>query len=253
MKNENITNINNYEKEIGYNSRFSGEIGKEYRLFKESVPWHDEFQNTIKTALSKYTNLYPNKKEFKVLEAGTGTGYTTIRILDADPRIRVIAIDNEEETLKQAKEILNDKSDRIEFKRTDILSELQNLPDESIDSFTSAYLLHNIPHDDRKKIFKEIYRVLKKEGIFINADKIARDDEEKHKQDLENQIKAFDIYDKMGMPNIKEEWTEHYYEDEANKITEGELKNILRELGFSNVNRIFRKGMEATIIANKFR
>ncbi|MCX6792991.1 MAG: class I SAM-dependent methyltransferase [Candidatus Falkowbacteria bacterium] len=247
-----MLNSEDFKKEkIDYNERFSGILGSDYNLFEKSVPWHEELQNTIKETISNYCSLNDEAKEFKAIDAGCGTGITTIRILDADKRIKVIAIDNEEKTLKQAEEALKDKVDRIDFIKDDLLSALEKVEDGSANIFASAYVIHNLPIGYREKFFKEIARVLKSGGLFINADKYARDDESQQKEDLEEQIKDFNIYDKINRPDIKEEWTKHYHEDEKIQIKEGEQKAILKELGFDNVKTIFRKRMEAIILATK--
>lgn len=243
-----INNEEQNKEQINYSDRFSGILGSDYNLFEKSVPWHEELQNTIKETIKDYCLEDKNARIFKAVDAGCGTGITTVRILDADKRINVVAIDNEEKTLKQAEEALNDLANRIEFVKNDILSALEKIEDNSKDIFASAYVIHNLPVDYRMKVFKEITRVLKSRGLFINADKYAKDDEKEQKQDLEEQIKDFDVYEKINRHDIKEEWTKHYYEDEKIKITEGEQKLILNELGFENIKTIFRKRMEAIII-----
>ena len=42
------------QKREDYQNRFSGVIGSEYNLFEKSVPWHEEFQNTIGDKISDY-------------------------------------------------------------------------------------------------------------------------------------------------------------------------------------------------------
>lgn len=232
-------------------SRFSGEIGEKLHLIKEAIPHHDEFEESVAKPLKEYIDNRKDQNKFIVMEGGCGTGYTTDRILKVDDRIQIIAVDSEEKTLRQAKETFKDKKENIDFKQNDILSELEKAPDNSIDSFTSAHTIHNISANEREKIFREIFRVLKEGGVFINADKIAHDDEKMHKKSLEDQIKAFDVYDKTNLPQIKKEWTDHYYEDEEIKITESDYIEILKDIGFKNIRIIFRQGMEATITAEK--
>ncbi|MCK5332315.1 class I SAM-dependent methyltransferase [Candidatus Parcubacteria bacterium] len=239
------------QKREDYQNRFSGVIGSEYNLFEKSVPWHEEFQNTIGDKISDYCFQLKDKEKISVLEAGCGTGLTTIRILNADKRIRVLALDNEDQTLNQAREILHDFEDRINFIKKDVIEYLKNIDDNSLDIFASAYLIHNLPATYREKIFREIFRTLKSGGLFINGDKYAKDDEAQHERDLREQIKDFDVYEKMNRSDIKEEWTRHYYDDEKIKITEGEQKKILQSLGFCEVETVFRKRMEAIITAVK--
>lgn len=234
-------------KSTNYEERFSGVLGSEYNLFEKSIPWHEEFQNKIEEEISSYC---VGLKEI-VLEAGCGTGITTIRILNADKRIKVIALDNEDKTLQQAKEVLNDLQDRIDFVKEDILKYLEKMKEKSLDIFASAYVIHNLPPEYRERMFKEVSRVLKAGGLFINGDKYARNDENQQKIDLEEQIKNFDIYDEIGRQDMKIEWIKHYNEDEKIKITENDQKKILEDLKFHDIKTIFRKRMEVIITAVK--
>jgi len=234
-----------------YEERFSGVLGSEYNLFERSIPWHEEFQNKISEEIKIYCFNIQGNEAIKVFEAGCGTGITTVRILGADKRIQVIALDNEDKTLKQAEEVLKDFQDRINFVKEDISKYLENIEENSLDIFASAYVIHNLLPEYREKMFREVSRVLKVGGLFINGDKYARNNNDQQIVDLEDQIKNFDIYDKMGRSDLKSEWIRHYNEDEKIKITENEQGEILKNFGFSNIKTVFRKRMEAIITAVK--
>lgn len=230
--------------------RFSNILGKDYNLFAEAIFHHDELQDRIGDILGSFFSKQVNDK-FSVIEAGAGTGLTTVRILDSDERINVLAIDNEEKTLNQAKQILDEHKDRITFICKDILDALKTIEDNSVDAFVSAFTIHNLPFEYREKLFPEIHRILVSGGLFLNADKYALDNEEDHKETLDEQIKNFDVYDSINRPDLKKEWTEHYMEDEKIKITENEQIEILKNLNFKNIKIDYRKRMEAIIFANK--
>ena len=55
--------------------------------------------------------------------------------------------------------------------------------------------------------------------------------------------------DKLGRSDLKQEWTKHYQEDEARKITEAEQVRVLEELGFHNISIQHRIEMEAIVTA----
>lgn len=222
-----------------HSARFAGVLGEDYDLFGKSVAYHDELQDKIRTHLAEHTST--DGERIKILEAGVGTGITTLRILTANPYIEVYGVDNESKTLNQAKEVLKDFSGRLFLSKEDILEYVQKQPAESFHGFVSAYVLHNLPPDYRERLFPEIARVLKKGAVYINADKLALDDEQEHAQTLEEQLKAFDVYDEMGRPEVKEEWIKHYLEDEIIKFKESEQIALLEQNGFSDVQKIFRE------------
>jgi tRNA (cmo5U34)-methyltransferase len=239
------------ENTASYNRRFSGIIGQEYRLFKKSVPFYDEFQNTVKKSLQKFIKKMPEISKITIIEAGCGNGATTLRILDSDIRIRVLTVDNERKIISQARKVLRNFQKRVGFIESDILSVLKIIDNETIDAFVSAYTLHNFDKKYRRDVFRELKRVLKPGGLFVNADKYPRDDKEKHQIDFEKMIRDFDIYDTLGMAGLKKEWVKHCYDDEENKFTEKEQVIMLKNMGFVNIKTVFRKRVEATIIANK--
>ena len=231
-----------------HQARFSGVLGEEYDLFGKSVSYHDELQDTVGNYIKEHTAV---SERLTFIEAGVGTGITTVRILNANPSIVVHAIDNEPKTLNQAKEVLADFEGRVVFEEADILDALKARSNESVDGFVSAYLIHNLPPAYRAELFVEIARVLKKGGLFVNADKYALDDEDAHAKTLQEQLEAFSVYEEMGRPEVKEEWTKHYLEDEKIRFTESEQRALFEAHGFSNVERIFREGMDAIFVAKK--
>jgi tRNA (cmo5U34)-methyltransferase len=228
--------------------RFSGSIGEEYNLFRRAVPHHEKFQDEVGKQLRLFCEQL-TKSKVNVVEAGIGTGITTIRILGADPRIFVTAIDNEAKMIRQAKARFSDSEDRIDFIATDLLTAIKKIPRDSVDAFVSAYTLHNFLPSYRKELFGEISRILGRPGLFLNADKYASDDPATHAKDLKEQFTALRVLGKMGRPDLEKEWNAHYLEDEKNKITEGEQVSALKELGFKNIKITFRKGLEAVIRA----
>ncbi len=227
--------------------RFANILGKEYNLFKKAVPHHDEFQTKIGEVIKNYSNNLSG--DILVIDGGCGTGITTTKILEANSRIKVIGIDNEEKTIAQAREILKDYDDRARIQKEDLLEALKKLADESVNIYVSVWVIHNLDPNYRSMLFTEIARILKKGGLFINGDKYARNEPNAHRHDLNAQIKAFDIFDKINRPDLKKEWTNHYLQDEKIKITETEQIKILEKLGFKDILVWYRQGMEAIITA----
>ncbi|MEA3515216.1 MAG: class I SAM-dependent methyltransferase [Nanoarchaeota archaeon] len=235
--------------------RFKGNAGTEYGLFKLACPHFQKLENALGKIIKEQfqSNSF---EEIKILEIGCGPGYTTLIILDSDNRTRIIAVDNEPVMIKQAKEILNKfiKNNRVELIEYDALKFLKKQSSDSFDVFASGFTLHNFTKDYREKVIKEIYRVLKQGGIFVNADKYALDDKSEHKQSLNWQLQQFkEGYSRINRPDLIEEWTNHYLEDDKPEVIMKESESIksMSKIGFKNIKLLFRKQMEAILFAKK--
>lgn len=228
--------------------RFSNILGEDYNLFNKAVPHHDEFQDKIGEIIKEYSKSL-KAETLMVVEGGSGTGLTTLRILNADERIKVLGIDNEEKTISQAQQILEDYRGRVQLQKSDLIEALYTIPDRTVDIFASAWVLHNLVPSYRATLFPEIARILKSGGLFVNGDKCAQNDKDEHQRDLQRQLEAFNVFDELGRTDLKEKWIEHYHEDEKIKLTEEEQTLALGNLGFTNISVAYRNGMEAIITA----
>ncbi|MBI2105381.1 class I SAM-dependent methyltransferase [Candidatus Woesearchaeota archaeon] len=235
--------------------RFHGKAGEEYNLFKLACPHFKELENTLGNIIREQFQDR-NDSEIKVLEIGCGPGFTTLIILDSDERTKIVAVDNEPVMITQAKEILKKFIDisRVQLIEDDALEFLKKQSSDSFDVFASGFTLHNLPNNFRQKVTKEIYRVLKSGGIFVNADKYALDNESKHKKSLEWQLHKFkEKYSQINRPDLIKEWTNHYLEDDKPNVImrESDSINAMNEMGFKDIKIVFRKQMDAVLFARK--
>jgi len=235
--------------------RFHGKAGEEYELFKLGCPHFEKLENTLgKIIKDRFRNT--NLNEIRILEIGCGPGYTTLIILYSDKRTKIVAVDNEPVMIEQAKEILNKfiKQNRVELILGDALEFLKKQSPNSFDVFASGFTLHNFPNRFREQVLKEIYRVLKPEGIFVNADKYSLDDMLEHKKTLNWQLQQFKKkYSQINRQDLIEEWTNHYLEDDKPNTIMNQSESIksMSKIGFKDTKIVFRKQMDAVLFARK--
>ena len=246
---ENDFRIYEFVKNMVEDKRFHGKAGKEYKLFKLACPHYDELQKT----LAKEISTEVKDKNIKAIELGCGPGYTAHEVVEKVPNIKIISIDNEIEMIKQAEYILSDviKQGKVELVHEDGLEYLKKQGENSFDIFFSAFTIHNFKQDYRKKVMEEIHRILKNNGLFVNADKYADNNKTKHLNNLNWQIKNYEVYDKEGRPDLKEVWTKHYIEDNKDDVLmiEDEAIEEMKKIGYIDIKKAFRDKMEAVIIA----
>lgn len=106
--------------------------------------------------------LLGNIKGKKILEIGCGGAQCGIAM--AKKGAKVIGIDISEKQLEFAKKLAQRNKVRIKFYLGDIKN-LKQIKSESQDIVFSAWALHYV--DNLTKCFKEVYRVLRKGGLFI--------------------------------------------------------------------------------------
>ncbi len=116
----------------------------------------------IKADVVKGTSFSNLGAGYKILDLCTGTGDLAGMLNENYPQANIIGVDFSENMLN----IARDKHPEIEF----IQADCTKLPfgDNSFDLCVISFGLRNI--ENMSKAVEEIYRVLKKSGVFINVD-----------------------------------------------------------------------------------
>jgi len=224
---------------------FANMLGEDYALLKFSYPHHDEFQATVADQVHQHF-ISSNIDTIKVLEGGAGSGVTTSFLLAADPRITVVAVDSAKAMLDQAETLLSDEKQRVKLIERDLLEYIRQQPDKSFDAFVAVWVLHNLQPEYREELFPEIRRVLKPNGIFVSGDKYTVADLTEHQKQLGMQLDRFRQFPTKNKAII-DAWVDHNLEDEDIRIGEKEQLGILNDLGFQDVQTVYRQDMEAII------
>jgi len=237
------------------NKDFPKKISEEINFFKKVCPHFDELQETVGKIIKKQ---FENSKlkVIDILEIGCGAGNTTKELLECDKRICVVAIDVDNNALNYSRTMLRDfvKKKRVIFLKKDALRFLKSCKDSSFDVFASVFTLHNFNREYRREIIREIYRVLKIGGLFINGDKYAKDDLAKQERIFNWQIRQFrKTYNGKNQSDLGDKWIKHYLKDENEEVIMRERNaiSLMKSLGFKDINIIYRKGMESILISKK--
>jgi ubiquinone/menaquinone biosynthesis C-methylase UbiE len=147
-------------------------------MTKETKKWWEsaskDYQEECKIPVDiHYGSGSPNEKHLKlmgnirgkhILEIGCGGAQCGIAM--AKQGAIVTGIDISEEQLKFAKALAEKNKVKIQFYQGDI-KKLPQIKSNSQDIVFTAWALHYV--DDLGGCFKEVYRVLKKGGIFVAA------------------------------------------------------------------------------------
>jgi ubiquinone/menaquinone biosynthesis C-methylase UbiE len=232
-------------------SRFSDELGEEYDLFSVVLPHQDLIQKESVLSLKKGL---VGKNNPSVLEIGFGTGITTKEILSCIKGINLISIDNEPKMYERAKNNLEKTVSDFSFlKMQDALSFLKSQPSENLDGIISVWVIHNLLKEEQSDVLKEIFRVLKSGGFFVNGDKIVVSNKHEYQKDFSWQIDLFNKFSEMKRDDLRILWTEHYKEDadKSRLIKQDEYKKHLLSIGFRKVSFSNRNHLDVIAVAVK--
>ncbi len=230
-------------------------LSEDFYHVKCAYPDFSIFQGKIGEVVRNYI---PEKSagNIAIVDIGCGYGATAEVILKSRNDIRLSAIDNEYQMVEGAKRYLAkwDDTPKLKIIEDDALDFLRKLENESIDIVASVLTLHNFKKSYRDTLLIEIERVLKKKGIFVNADKYALDDPEEHNKSLHSELERFfDTFSQLKKYEVLREWVLHHIEDQSPIRVMSERVSIeqLRGLRFKNVDIIYRNIMIAVLVAQK--
>lgn len=237
-----------------FDAMFSGIIGEEYRMLKQICPQAAEMSRLVGMEVAEYARQAA--MPLNVVELGGGTGITTLSILSADERLQVWSVDNEPVMQSQAMHSLRPwaEAGRLAFSGDDALTALQTLDAESVDVLGSAYTLHNFQADYRKQVIAESWRVLKKGGRFINADRYALDDIITHTRNTQREAAGyFKVLTASNRLDLLEHWIIHLFNDESENhiMREALALQQMAEAGFSQIELKMRHDVNALLVAVK--
>lgn len=232
---------------------FEGPIGAEYEILRLMCPNHP----ALVARLGRYVGGWRcGAAPLAALEIGCGAGAGTRAMLSARPDLALTAIDSAANMLDQARVNLADEvaAKRVSFVQADALGALKAQPDESLDLVASSYALHNFGQDYRVAVLREIHRVIKPGGRFVNGDRYAIDDHAAHLAATQADVRRwFKLFKEIDRLDLLEEWIVHLCSDESPAYImyfEPALAQ-LRALGFAPVTVEYRDGVDTLVSATK--
>lgn len=163
----------------------------------------------------------------KVLDLGCGNG--RYFKLMKDKKIDYLGVDFSQELIDIASQNYSGNQ-RAEFKLDDILN--LSLPDDAFDVIFSFAVFHHIPSEQlRQKMLREAYRVLTKEGKLILTVWNVRNDPNKKRKIIKNNLKKIVGLSPLDFNDIKVSFggLDQIY---LHCFGKKELINLVQETGF---------------------
>lgn len=133
------------------------------------------------------------------------------------------------------KEVMPCRNSKVELRKADLEGAELNIGDNSVDVVTMLAVVEHL--DDKDNVLREIFRILKKDGVLVLTTPSPR-------AKLILEFLAF----KMGLINRKE------IKDHKNYLSSAELLGLLANAGFQPQNikiKLFELGLNILAIATK--
>jgi len=190
----------------------------------------------------KMTELYGHMNPKRILDIGTGPGFSAFVMAELFPEAEIVAVDMAAPYIRMARqwqEIRNVQN--IQFYEANA-EDLSFLESDSFDLINYAYVLHEMPADNCNRVVDEIYRLLNSGGV-MNGFEVPY---------VEDPVQRF-FY-------IESNTWGHHWDDEGEKGPEpyieeyelgAELSNYLTEVGFVDVQQIEYTYFESVFLATK--
>jgi ubiquinone/menaquinone biosynthesis C-methylase UbiE len=205
---------------------------------KYFIPCFDDFYKNSVSLLKYYRSNFYN-----IVDLGAGTGLLTMEIYKLYNNAHFTLIDISRDMLEIAKERFNGISN-FDFIENNYA---EDIPVKGCDLICSALSIHHLENEDKKILYKNIFRKLDEGGCFINLDQFIGTS--KKINPLYNEW----WYNYINQSGIKEDeksaWNERRKLDKENTI-KGTIE-LLEESGFKDVECIYSFMKFGVIIAMK--
>ncbi len=204
-----------------------------------SIPYHKELHEHISDYIK---SSFDKNKEYHILDLGTGTGITAKLIQNLLPQSKIDAVDFSEHMLDGAKNKLGSKNVRY------IIGDYSNIKfDKKYDIIISVIGIHHQNTVGKKKLFKKIYSLLNKNGVFIFGDLVTYKD--KYEIAKNNALHYHHLVKHSADKKTLTEWAYHHMFLNDLSPIQDQIEWLSR-LGFI-VRKDFLKINTALLICNK--
>ncbi len=111
-------------------------------------------------------------KRFTVLDLGAGPGSLSVRLLRRFPGARSVAVDYDPVTRRIGQGALGSLGGRLSWVDAKLGSPgwTRALPTRRVDAALSTTALHWLPEPDLRALYRDLHRLLRPGGVFLNGD-----------------------------------------------------------------------------------
>jgi SAM-dependent methyltransferase len=146
---------------------YDDHTGSSYEAARYGDPYKEKYrQIRNETLVDLISENLGKNNPLRILEIGCGTGMTLTYLASLPDNYELHGLDFSQTMLSQAREKLSELDNPFGLAQGDTFE----LPfgENVFDVVYSTRFIHQFNHDDKKKIYREMLRVLKQGGLVIN-------------------------------------------------------------------------------------
>lgn len=209
-------------------------------MLERSIPFYKEVIDLTCNTICLHV-----KEGASVVDLGCSTANTLLALhKKSNKSYHLLGIDNAEAMLHIARQKVQAYGAKIELVHADIT----NVALMSQDVVIANYMLQFIRPLQRAAFVSKIYEALNPEGLFIFSEKIVFEDKELNKQMIDL---YYDFKRQQGYSDFEIAQKREALENVLIPYTEEENKAMLKSIGFTTIETLFKWGNFATFIAKK--
>jgi ubiquinone/menaquinone biosynthesis C-methylase UbiE len=177
----------------------------------------------------------------RFVDLGCGDGILARTIMDAYPSSTALLVDHSQPMLIRAAQAMHRFAHRFNIAQADISEALPaEVYGSTIDVVVSAFAIHHLPSDRKQWLYKEIFKVLRPGGMFINLEHVTPASD--RAEALFDQLIIENLVSVSGRPETDVAAEYHARPDKADNILETIDQQIgwLNEIGYTDVDCYFK-------------
>jgi SAM-dependent methyltransferase len=151
----------------------NAEHAVDYLERRDSIPRRAE-------AYAVLFEVLPDRVD-RVLDLGTGDGFTLELVLAARPGATGVGVDFQDEMLERARERFG-STDGVDVVKHDLDEPLPDLGD--FDAVVSSFAIHHLVPDRQRGLYGEVFDRLRPGGVFANVEHVASTTDRRHEEFL---------------------------------------------------------------------
>jgi tRNA (cmo5U34)-methyltransferase len=223
-------------------------VGQEFDRSAES------YDSWMRLALPSYNEIFLTALEImpfevdkatEVLDLGAGTGLFSWHVFGKYPQARFVLCDLAPRMLEVAEGRFKGHEDQFEY----IVGDYREYKSaRRFDLVISSLSIHHLTDEEKRKLFGEVYRVLRDGGVFVNIDQIkgpTPDLVDLYWENWLGKVRAAEAPEEQIQASIQRRTK---YDHDASLVDQ---LNWLSEAGFVNVDCVYKNFFIGVFYASK--